>query len=120
MLGWIIILVIAVVLFFVGVYISDNHTGFGLFLVTVATVAIIFGVATMIASPVTASKSIAIYEKQYAYFNEYVTEDALDDAAITAKKIELNEWLYEAQWSRQRFGIFSFMPERVMELKLIE
>lgn len=43
-----------------------------------------------------------------------------EDAAITSKKIELNEWLYKAQYSKEHYGGWSLYPERVLELTPIE
>ena len=47
-------------------------------------------------------------------------KNAVEDAALTSKKIELNEWLYDAQCSKSRFGSWSFYPDSIFDLEPIE
>lgn len=52
--------------------------------------------------------------------SRYCAKSPVEDAALTSKKIELNEWLYDAQCSKSRFGSWSFYPESIFELEPIE
>ena len=65
-------------------------------------------------------RSINNFTKQKAYIETHEVKNAVEDAALTSKKIELNEWLYDAQCSKSRFGSWSFYPESIFELEPIE
>lgn len=43
-----------------------------------------------------------------------------DNFALTQKRIELNEWLYEAQYSKENYPFFSLYPDEVLELEEIK
>lgn len=60
------------------------------------------------------------YIRQKAYIESHIAENAIEDAALTSKKIELNDWLFEAQSSKKRLGNWSLYPDTVMELTPIE
>lgn len=65
-------------------------------------------------------KNINNFERQKAYIETHVAKNDIEDAALTAKKIELNEWLYDAQLSKSRFGGWSFYPDSIFDLEPIE
>lgn len=75
-----------------------------------------FVVAWMIRAP----QEINNFERQKAYIETHVAKNDIEDAALTAKKIELNEWLYDVQLSKSRFGGWSFYPDSIFELEPIE
>lgn len=60
------------------------------------------------------------FQEQAKYLETYVPDDAIENAALTNKRIELNQWLYKAQWAKQKFGIFSLYPAEVLELEPIK
>lgn len=61
-----------------------------------------------------------VFAQQKAYIESHIAENAVEDAALTAKKIELNEWLFAAQYSKARYGSWSLYPDAVMGLEPIE
>ena len=63
---------------------------------------------------------IGICNRQKAYIEMHEAKNAVEDAALTSKKIELNEWLYDAQCSKSRFGSWSFYPDSIFDLEPIE
>lgn len=65
-------------------------------------------------------KEISVFEQQKAYIETHVPESDIEDAAITSKKVELNEWLYKAQFSKKNLGGWSMYSDKVLELEPIE
>ena len=62
----------------------------------------------------------SVFAQQKAYIESHIAENAVEDAALTAKKIELNDWLFAAQHSKARYGSWSLYPDAVMDLEPIE
>lgn len=65
-------------------------------------------------------QEINTFTKQKAYIETHETTNPVEDAALTTKKIELNEWLYDAQLSKSRFGGWSFYPDSIFDLEPIQ
>lgn len=65
-------------------------------------------------------KEIVVFEQQKAYIETHIPKSDIEDAAITSKKVELNDWLYEAQFSKKIFGGWSEYSDKVLELEPIE
>ena len=65
-------------------------------------------------------QEINAFTKQKTYIEMHEAKNAVEDAALTSKKIELNEWLYDAQCSKSRFGGWSFYPDSIFDLEPIE
>lgn len=87
------------------------------------TVAIFAFVALLISIPeifFISPKEISVFEQQKAYIETHVPESDIEDAAITSKKVELNEWLYKAQFSKKSLGGWSMYSDKVLELEPIE
>lgn len=62
----------------------------------------------------------SVFAQQKAYIESHIAENAVEDAALTAKKVELNDWLFKAQYSKARYGSWSLYPDTVMDLEPIE
>lgn len=66
-------------------------------------------------------KEISTFEQQKYYIEEIVpTLPSTDNYAITQKMVELNQWLYETQYSYEHYRFFYFIPKEVMELEEIK
>jgi hypothetical protein len=61
-----------------------------------------------------------VFQEQKAYIETYTPEDPLENAALTTKRVELNEWLFNAQTRRSAFGFASLYPAEVLELEPIK
>lgn len=61
-----------------------------------------------------------VFAQQKAYIESHVAENAIEDAALTTKKIELNDWLFKARYSKARYGSWSLYPDAVMDLEPID
>lgn len=62
----------------------------------------------------------SVFAQQKTYIESHIAENAAEDAALTAKKIELNDWLFNAQYSKAHYGSWSLYPDVVMDLEPIE
>jgi len=64
---------------------------------------------------------VALYERQKAYIENHVPVDPIENAAIINKKIELNEWLFTAQYSKSIFGdAWTFTPSYIADWQPIQ
>lgn len=64
-------------------------------------------------------KEVQVYVQQKEYIEKYVADDSMENAALTQKIVELNEWLYTAQYNVRRYGGWSFYDESVLDLEPI-
>ena len=95
--------------------VSCGVAGFGLTL----SGAVFLIVFTMVIIAVSASHDTAIstFIRQKKFFETVVpTLTDSDNYALTQKKIELNEWLYEAQYEKKYYSFFSLYSDKILEL----
>ncbi len=93
--------------------------GFGLTL-SGALFLIVFAMV-IFAMLVSNNKEISTFIRQKEYFETVVpTLPASDNYALTQKKIELNEWLYKAQYDKKHYSFFSLYSDKVLELTEIQ
>lgn len=100
----------------------DSALGF--IAVIVYAIGGIVGILSIIILPVNYAehkKAISTFEQQKYYIEEIVpTLPSTDNYAITQKRVELNQWLYETQYSYEHYRFFFFIPKEVMELEEIK
>ena len=65
-------------------------------------------------------REVSVYQSQKAYIENHEPDNDIEDAALTNKKIELNEWLYNAKYVKTHYPAWTFYPDEVLELKPIE
>ena len=121
MITWIIIDVVLVALCVILIIIGNNSYYFDWIAIIGVIVGMIvfFMIVLTIITPFAIEKQINIFEQQSEYIQNHEPDDAIENAALTNKKIELNEWLYSAQWRKEKFGAWSFYPETIFDLKPI-
>ena len=121
-MNWVIVIVVGII----GICVShwlEGKIDFFLCLLAVeaiSIIAIVTVVVVILVGVLETPQSINNFNRQKAYIEMHEAENAVEDAALTSKKIELNEWLYDAQCSKSRFGSWSFYPESIFELEPIE
>lgn len=121
-MNWVIVIVVGII----GICVShwlEGKIDFFLCLLAVGAIsiiAIVTAVVVILVGVLETPQSINNFNRQKAYIEMHEAENAVEDAALTSKKIELNEWLYDAQCSKSRFGSWSFYPESIFELEPIE
>ena len=122
-MNWIIMCVIAVIIFvlsWIGWRLSYQYDEFFCAVFFISCIVAIFSGAIYLCGSIDAQKEIAKFEQQKQYIESHIANNAIEDAALTSKKIELNEWLYSVQWNREHLGNWSLVPEYVMELETIK
>jgi predicted membrane protein len=67
-----------------------------------------------------AKQSTNVFIQQKEYIETHTPKSDIEDAALTCKKIELNQWLYQAQYSQKHYGGWSFYDESIQEFEPIE
>lgn len=121
-MNWIIVIVFGII----GICVSHwlwEKTDFSLCLLVVeaiSTIAVVTAVVVILVGVLETPQSINNFNRQKAYIEMHEAKNAVEDAALTSKKIELNEWLYDAQCSKSRFGSWSFYPDSIFDLEPIE
>lgn len=121
-MNWIIVIVFGIIVICVSHWLWEKKD-FSLCLLVVEAISIIAVVTAAVAILVGVLKtpqSINNFNRQKAYIEMHEAKNAVEDAALTSKKIELNEWLYDAQCSKSRFGSWSFYPDSIFDLEPIE
>ena len=103
--------------------IAEWKFGVDLAAIAFAPVVAIAGICILIICPLmrmSDNREIDEYIRQKAYIETHTAVNAVEDAALTSKKIELNGWRYKAQSDKPRHGAWSLYPDAVMELEPIE
>lgn len=110
-MNWVIVIVVGII----GICVShwlEGKIDFFLCLLAVeaiSIIAIVTAVVVILVGVLETPQSINNFNRQKAYIEMHEAENAVEDAALTSKKIELNEWLYDAQCSKSRFEPHDFI-----------
>lgn len=93
----------------------------------VSTICMVLGIVfTLIAAtlliviPIDNNKKLSNFINQKEYIESYEPTSEYDTAAIANKKIELNEWLYSAQYNKEHFPICSFYGDEILKIEPIK
>jgi hypothetical protein len=122
MIGWSIVVFVLLVLGVFGIVLAKKNWDFdwaelvGVILLCGAGVILL----VVILQPIFISQEITVFNQQSIYIENHQAVDPIENAALTNKKIELNNWLFESQWSKNKFGAFSFYPASILELEPIQ
>lgn len=121
MINWIILgvaLAAISIVAFVLEYIKSYRWTFIVNVASAAVACVILMVCTI--GHISRNSACNEFAHQKVYIESHVAENAVEDAALTTKKIELNDWLSKAQYSKVRYGSWSLYPDTVMDLEPIE
>ena len=121
MINWI-ILGMALVVVCVVAFVLECRESYGWTLLIGVVTATAAGVILMCCPimRISFNSKCGVFAQQKAYIESHVAENAVEDAALTTKKIELNDWLFAAQYSKAHYGSWSLYPDAVMDLEPIE
>lgn len=118
---WITLLVLCIVFLIVGIVLAV--VGFELAPILMIAIGLtgtlIFGlgVPTTIVSN---NNDISIFKDQKQYIENVKSDNPIEDAALTQKKIEYNDWLFKEQNFYKNYQIFSLMPSEILYLEPIQ
>ena len=120
-MNWIVVLIVCIILTGISVWASiEECSDLGFFGGLVGIFVSVLSLVIVLVGVLQTPQSINNFTKQKAYIETHEAKNAVEDAALTSKKIELNEWLYDAQCSKSRFGGWSFYPDSIFDLEPIE
>lgn len=120
-MNWIIVIVFGIIAIFVSHWLgSEKYSALFLLAEIIAIIAVVTAGVVILVGVLETPQSINNFNRQKAYIEMHEAKNAVEDAALTSKKIELNEWLYDAQCSKSRFGSWSFYPDSIFDLEPIE
>lgn len=87
----------------------------------------IFGIAFILSAitvplvKIDYDKQLEVFKQQKYYIEQIVpTLPETDNYAITTKRIELNDWLYNAQYEIEHFGFFTLYSDEILDLEPIK
>ena len=120
-MNWIIVLIVSIIATGISAWAAiEKYSDFGFFGGLVGILASVISLMVILVGVLQTPQSVNNFTKQKAYIEMHEAKNAVEDAALTSKKIELNEWLYDAQCSKSRFGGWSFYPDSIFDLEPIE
>lgn len=120
-MNWIIVIVFGIIVICVSRWFwSDKYFALCMSAEIIAIVAVVTAGVVILIGVLETPQAINNFNRQKAYIEMHEAKNAVEDAALTSKKIDLNRWLYAAKWSKSRFGGWSFYPESIFDLEPIK
>lgn len=120
-MNWIVVIVVGLSVAVVSYWLWDEKDfELGLLMGTIGITAVVTAIVIILVGVLETPQSINNFTRQKAYIEMHEAKNAVEDAALTSKKIELNEWLYDAQCIKSRFGSWSFYPDSIFDLEPIQ
>ena len=119
MTNWIVVLIASAIVF----YLSLRNTldiWVTIVMLAVSLFGVVISLTCLIVCYTSAPLQMSLFDEQKQYIEGKGGCCAVEDAALTNKKIELNAWLYSAQAARRRFGGWCVYPESVLDMTPIE
>lgn len=89
-------------------------------MIILGSIALLVSSLMLIIQPIKNKHELSIFMSQKEYIESYESTSEYDSAAILNKKIELNEWLYEKQYNKEHYSIFSFFGDEILEIEPIK
>jgi hypothetical protein len=91
-----------------------------MFAVFIGTAAIVVTILLMILIPIDSQRQLNTFLAQKEYIENYEPTSEYDTVAIINKKIELNQWLYDVQYTKEHYPICSFYGDEILDLEPIK
>lgn len=119
-----IVMIVGIILWIVAInsdrYIDDRE-GIGITMSAIGGVIVVAMLFVCITITLQNKKEMETFIRQKEYIETVApTLPDTDNFALTQKRIELNEWLYDAQYSKENYPFFSLYPDEVLELEEIK
>lgn len=62
----------------------------------------------------------SLFTEQKKYIESHVSQTEIEDAALTSEKIELNTWLFKAQYQKGHYKGWSFYSTEILDWEPIQ
>lgn len=120
-----IILLIGIALLVTGVIVCYKHRRdwepiWAMAMTVIGVFSVVISIILLIVLPIESRKELNMFTSQKEYIENYEPSSEYDTAAIATKKIELNQWLYGAQYTKEHYPICSFYGDEILELEPIK
>jgi len=99
---------------------SCNIETIGNLMWSFGTVVVLLAIVCLIVLPMEAHQELNTFICQKEYIENYEQTSEYDLAAVASKKVELNEWLYSVQHTKEHYPICSFYGDEILELEPIK
>lgn len=109
----------SVVLVLIACKTDYNFEGIAVMAVIISFFVILFCSIELISQKIEVNREINNFVRQSEYIESIQDNNSVENAALNNTKIELNEWLYNAQYNYENFWFFTFYPSEIMELEEI-
>ena len=118
---WYILSVVSVLFIVGGLFWSYNGGDiFPGILVITGSIALFISILTIPMSTVENKVAIQTFKDQKQYIENVKSENPIEDAALTQKKIEYNQWLFNKQNFYRNYQFFSLMSPEILYLEPIQ
>ena len=120
--GWYIVLAVLVLIgTAAAIYERNNHDDWCIPVCIAAFILVFLMLFLLPLMAIETKADVALYERQKAYIENHVPVDPIENVAIINKKIEINEWLFTAQYSKSIFGdAWTFTPSDIADWQPIQ
>lgn len=91
--------------------------------IAVGAMSVMAAIVCIIALPINtyfARTEESLFIEQKEYIESHVSQTEIEDAALTSKKIELNEWLFKAQYQKSHYKGWSLYSAEILDWEPIQ
>lgn len=85
-----------------------------------STVAAVACIVVLLTSNYVAKTEESMFAEQKNYIESHVSQTEVEDAALTSKKIELNAWLFKAQYKKSHYKGWSLYSAEILDWEPIQ
>lgn len=119
---WWILEVVSLVCLLVGIiwYIIDEYSFAGVSMMIVGGIAFVVLAIMIPVATISCNQQVEVFKQQKEYIETHISENDIEDAALTSKKIELNTWLLNNQYTKKNYGYFVLYKDEILELTPID
>lgn len=85
-----------------------------------STIAAIMCVVVLLVGNYASKAKESLFTEQKKYIESHVSQTEVEDAALTSKKIELNAWLFKAQYQKGHYKGWSLYSAEILDWEPIQ
>ena len=118
---WIILLIICIFLVVLGIVFAVMGFELGPMLMIATGLTGVLILSLVVPGTIIENKNlIEVFKNQKQYIENVKSDNSIEDAALTQKKIEYNDWLFKEQNFYKNYQMFSLMPSEILYLEPIQ
>lgn len=117
---WWILGIVCLAFLILGIVLYKIDYDFGFIMAFIAGFVLIIPLLVIPIGTISSKQNLVVFKQHKEYIETHKSVDSIEDAALTNKKIELNSWLFGAQYAKKHYEMFVFYPDEVLDLQPIE